>query len=87
MAGHIRNWPISKPSFELAAKMAVILAGSQELQPIYIYQSGALSPMVKRINPASILSILLESLQPDVALIKQLYSEDGFALLQNKDAC
>ena len=28
MAGHTENWPISKPSSELAARMAVILAAS-----------------------------------------------------------
>ena len=56
MAVYTRNWPITKPSFEQAARMAVI-----DCQPIsccrsiYIDQSGALNSIIKSLNAASIL--------------------------------
>ena len=61
MAGHTRDWPISKPSSEVAARMAVILAviGCQRAAAKCRNQSGALNSMIKRLNAASILSILL----------------------------
>ena len=59
MAGHTRNWPISRPSSELAARMAVI--GCQPWRWSQFVETKAVrwTQLLKCFNAASILSILL----------------------------
>ena len=73
MAGHSRNWPISKPSSELA-----VIGCQPRSCSRFVDKNGALNSTIKRLSAGSIVFALLDS--------EGNFTRIGVKLLGFKDA-